>query len=32
MLMNSELKAEFGDLLVWRDDIFAKHFPLLKAA
>ena len=31
MLINAELKAEFGDLLAWRDGMFAKHFPLAKA-
>ncbi|KAK9903239.1 hypothetical protein WJX75_000529 [Coccomyxa subellipsoidea] len=26
-LTHQELKAEFGDLLTWRDQIFKKHFP-----
>ncbi len=32
MLINMELKAEFGDLLTWRDGIFAKHYPLAAKA
>ena len=26
-LTNAELKAEFQDLVAWRDGIFQKHFP-----
>ena len=32
MLTNAELKAEFGDLLTWRDSMFAKHYPLAAKA
>ena len=26
-LTHQELKAEFGELVAWRDKIFQKHFP-----